>query len=82
MHLHARSLSVQHPITKEMMTFTAPLPEHMARTGKLLDWNEKDVPADPIESLRRAPGRQSVSGPRQRPNPVMAALLSGWTQSR
>ena len=52
MHLHARSLSVQHPITKEMMTFTAPLPEHMARTWKLLDWNEKDVPADPFESLR------------------------------
>jgi 23S rRNA pseudouridine955/2504/2580 synthase len=52
MHLHARSLSVQHPVTKEMMTFTAPLPEHMARTWKLLDWNEKDVPADPFESLR------------------------------
>ena len=52
MHLHARSLSVQHPITKEMMTFTAPLPDHMARTWKLLDWNEKDVPADPFESLR------------------------------
>ncbi|PJF10372.1 RluA family pseudouridine synthase [Pseudorhodobacter sp. MZDSW-24AT] len=52
MHLHARSLTVQHPITKEMMTFTAPLPEHMARTWKLLDWNETDVPADPFESLR------------------------------
>lgn len=52
MHLHARSLSVQHPITKEMMTFTAPLPEHMARTWKLLDWNETDVPADPFASLR------------------------------
>ncbi|NEX46918.1 RluA family pseudouridine synthase [Pseudotabrizicola algicola] len=52
MHLHARSLSVQHPITKEMMTFTAPLPEHMARTWKLLDWNETDVPADPFEAMR------------------------------
>lgn len=52
MHLHARSLSVQHPITKEMMTFTAPLPEHMARTWKLLDWTETDVPADPFASLR------------------------------
>lgn len=52
MHLHARSLSVQHPITKEMMTFTAPLPEHMARTWKLLDWNEKDVPADPFEVFK------------------------------
>lgn len=52
MHLHARSLTVQHPITKEMMTFTAPLPEHMARTWKLLDWKEADVPADPFEVFK------------------------------
>ncbi|MBN2631018.1 MAG: RluA family pseudouridine synthase [Rhodobacteraceae bacterium] len=52
MHLHARSLSVEHPITKELMTFTAPLPEHMARTWKLLDWNEKDVPADPFVGFK------------------------------
>lgn len=48
LHLHARSLTVEHPITKEMMTFTAPLPDHMARTWKTFDWNEKDVPADPF----------------------------------
>ena len=52
LHLHARRLQVQHPITKEMLTFTAPLPDHMARTWKLLDWNEDDVPADPFESIR------------------------------
>jgi 23S rRNA pseudouridine955/2504/2580 synthase len=52
LHLHARSLSVQHPITKEMMTFTAPLPEHMARTWAMLDMKENDVPADPFEALR------------------------------
>lgn len=52
MHLHARSLTVQHPITKEMTTFTAPLPEHMARTWKLLDWKEADVPADPFEVFK------------------------------
>ena len=46
LHLHARSLTIEHPITKKMMTFEAPLPEHMARTWKTLDWNEKDVPAD------------------------------------
>jgi 23S rRNA pseudouridine955/2504/2580 synthase len=45
-------LSVQHPITKEMMTFTAPLPEHMARTWAMLDMKENDVPADPFEALR------------------------------
>ena len=52
LHLHARSLSIQHPVTKEMMTFTAPLPEHMARTWKLMDWKEDDVPADPFAVIR------------------------------
>jgi 23S rRNA pseudouridine955/2504/2580 synthase len=48
LHLHARSLTIEHPISKVMMTFTAPLPEHMARTWKTLDWGENDVPADPF----------------------------------
>lgn len=52
LHLHARSLSIEHPITKELMTFTAPLPDHMARTWKLLDWKEDDVPADPFEVFK------------------------------
>ena len=52
LHLHARSLTIEHPITKEMMTFTAPLPDHMARTWKLMDWKETDVPADPFASIR------------------------------
>jgi 23S rRNA pseudouridine955/2504/2580 synthase len=52
LHLHARSLTIEHPITKTMMTFTAPLPDHMARTWKTLDWNEGDVPADPFEAAR------------------------------
>ncbi|MFZ1467785.1 MAG: RluA family pseudouridine synthase [Paracoccaceae bacterium] len=52
MHLHARSITFEHPITKAILTFTAPLPEHMARTWAALDWKEKDVPADPFESLR------------------------------
>jgi 23S rRNA pseudouridine955/2504/2580 synthase len=52
LHLHARSLSFEHPITKKMLTFTAPLPDHMARTWKLLDWKEDDVPADPFEAIR------------------------------
>lgn len=52
LHLHARSLTIEHPITKEVMTFTAPLPDHMARTWKLMDWKETDVPADPFASIR------------------------------
>jgi 23S rRNA pseudouridine955/2504/2580 synthase len=49
LHLHARSLSVEHPVTKKMVAFTAPLPEHMVKTWALLDWNEKDIPADPFQ---------------------------------
>jgi 23S rRNA pseudouridine955/2504/2580 synthase len=30
------------------VTITAPLPEHMARTWKTLEWREADVPADPF----------------------------------
>ncbi len=52
LHLHARSLTIEHPITKVLLTFTAPLPEHMARTWRLLDWKEDDVPADPFEAIR------------------------------
>jgi 23S rRNA pseudouridine955/2504/2580 synthase len=52
LHLHARMLTVQHPITKAEMTFTAPLPDHMARTWALMDWKEGDVPADPFETIR------------------------------
>jgi 23S rRNA pseudouridine955/2504/2580 synthase len=48
LHLHARSLTIEHPITKKMMTFLAPLPDHMARTWKALDWGINDVPADPF----------------------------------
>lgn len=52
LHLHARLLMVEHPVTKKEMTFTAPLPEHMARTWKALDWKEDDVPADPFTVFR------------------------------
>lgn len=48
LHLHARSLTIEHPISKRLMTFTAPLPDHMAKTWKTLDWGENDVPADPF----------------------------------
>lgn len=48
LHLHARSLAFLHPVTGERMTFTAPLPPHMARTWKTMGWSERDVPADPF----------------------------------
>ncbi len=48
LHLHARSLTVEHPVTKKPMTFTAPLPVHMAQTWKTLDWRENEAPVDPF----------------------------------
>ena len=49
LHLHARSIRFAHPITGETVTVTAPLPDHMARTWKTLEWREADVPDDPFE---------------------------------
>jgi 23S rRNA pseudouridine955/2504/2580 synthase len=49
LHLHARSLSLDHPMTGTRLTFTAPLPEHMARTWDTLGWDPRDVPEDPFE---------------------------------
>ncbi|MBC9248089.1 RluA family pseudouridine synthase [Paracoccus sp. 11-3] len=48
LHLHARSLTFDHPITKKRITLTAPLPDHMQRTWKTLGWHENDVPDDPF----------------------------------
>ena len=49
LHLHARSISLTHPVTGKPLTITAPLPPHMARTWEAFDWREADVPADPFE---------------------------------
>jgi 23S rRNA pseudouridine955/2504/2580 synthase len=49
LHLHARSLTLTHPVTGATLHLTAPLPDHMARTWKTLDWHAADVPADPFE---------------------------------
>jgi len=49
LHLHARSLSLIHPVTGKPLRITAPLPPHMARTWAGFDWREGDVPADPFE---------------------------------
>ena len=48
LHLHARMIRFEHPITKKLMTVTAPLPDHMVRTWKTLGWSEQDVPEDPF----------------------------------
>jgi len=49
LHLHARSLSFEHPMTGAKVTLVAPLPDHMAKTWSTLGWDPRDVPADPFE---------------------------------
>ncbi len=48
LHLHARTLIIEHPITKEMLTLSAPLPEHMQRTWDYVGWNVNHAPLDPF----------------------------------
>ena len=49
LHLHARQISLTHPVTGARLTITAPLPPHMARTWASFDWRAADVPEDPFE---------------------------------
>ncbi|MGR3490434.1 MAG: RluA family pseudouridine synthase [Shimia sp.] len=51
LHLHARSLTLEHPVTGATLHLTAPLPEHMARTWQQFGWSPNDVPTDPFEEL-------------------------------
>lgn len=48
LHLHARSISFDHPMTGKRVTITADLPQHMSRTWKTLGWQAGDVPSDPF----------------------------------
>ena len=45
LHLHAARLSFPHPSTGRPMTFSAPLPEHMARTWEVMGW-PAELPRD------------------------------------
>jgi 23S rRNA pseudouridine955/2504/2580 synthase len=51
LHLHARQISFDHPVSGKRITISAPMPQHMVRTWATLGWHEADVPADPFEDL-------------------------------
>ncbi|NCQ23975.1 MAG: RluA family pseudouridine synthase [Rhodobacteraceae bacterium CG17_big_fil_post_rev_8_21_14_2_50_63_15] len=51
LHLHARSLKIEHPVTRAILHVTAPLPEHMARTWDLFQWVPSEAPEDPLEDM-------------------------------
>ena len=52
LHLHARSLSFEHPITRKPVTVTAELPQHMKDSWDTLGWTEDLAADDPFEELR------------------------------
>lgn len=51
LHLHARSLTFEHPETKMPLTVTAPLPDHMAHSWETFGWTEDLAADDPFEEL-------------------------------
>ncbi|MCC5975428.1 MAG: RluA family pseudouridine synthase [Rubellimicrobium sp.] len=48
LHLHARTLILEHPVTKAMLTLTAPLPAHMQATWGYVGWDVGEAPLDPF----------------------------------
>ncbi len=48
MHLHARSLTIEHPATGAILHLTAPLPDHMQRTWDFVGWHVSHAPVDPF----------------------------------
>ncbi len=48
MHLHARSLTIEHPFTGAMLHLTAPLPDHMQSTWDYVGWVVGHAPVDPF----------------------------------
>jgi 23S rRNA pseudouridine955/2504/2580 synthase len=52
LHLHARSMTFEHPVTGKDVTVTAPLPDHMMHSWDTLGWSEDLAADDPFETLR------------------------------
>ncbi len=48
LHLHARSISFDHPVSGARMVLRAPLPEHMQKTWDMFSWSVKWAPLDPF----------------------------------
>ncbi|SDJ13678.1 RluA family pseudouridine synthase [Lutimaribacter saemankumensis] len=52
LHLHARMMRFEHPVTRKEITVTAPLPEHMKQSWDTLGWAEDIAAEDPFEQIR------------------------------
>ncbi|MGI3183797.1 RluA family pseudouridine synthase [Nioella aestuarii] len=52
LHLHARMMRFEHPVTRKEITITAPLPEHMAQSWETFGWDESLAAEDPFERVK------------------------------
>lgn len=52
LHLHARTMSFEHPTTRKMITVNAELPEHIQHTFDTFGWTPDLAKDDPFEELR------------------------------
>ncbi len=48
LHLHARSLTIEHPKTRRLISFCADLPEHMLASWAVFDWSVEMASSDPF----------------------------------
>ncbi len=51
LHLHARTMRFEHPVTRKLITVTAPLPDHMNHTFDTFGWTPDLAAEDPFEAL-------------------------------
>ena len=51
LHLHARMMRVENPVTRRVITLTAPLPDHMAQSWDTFGWAEDLAAEDPFAEL-------------------------------
>jgi len=51
LHLHARSMRVEHPVTRKIISIVAPLPPHMAETWETFGWSEDLAADDPFKEI-------------------------------
>jgi len=52
LHLHARSLSFEHPVTRKTVRLVAALPPHMKDSWNTFGWSEDLAKDDPFEDLK------------------------------
>ncbi|WP_435140631.1 RluA family pseudouridine synthase [Pseudopelagicola sp. nBUS_19] len=52
LHLHARIMQFEHPVTRKLVSLEAPLPEHMKHTFEALQWSPDLAAYDPFEALQ------------------------------